>query len=65
MPNRKEDSPPTASLLRRRVSYPPEPQRQGEGVVCEHDVVAGMVVLMDVEDGSFWRGSDEHVEVIV
>jgi hypothetical protein len=52
------------SLLRRRVLYQTD-SCPGEGVVTHHHTESGTVIVMDLDDGSFWRGSEEHVEVIV
>jgi hypothetical protein len=55
----------TTSLRRRRVIYQTDIASFGEGIVTAHDEEKGVVIVMDVEDGSFWRGSDEDIEVIV
>jgi hypothetical protein len=63
------DAPPLphddSSLLKRRVRYPAEHSRFGEGFVTGHDRATRTVIVLDVVDGSFWRGSDSEVEVIV
>ncbi|MFM0386921.1 hypothetical protein [Paraburkholderia dipogonis] len=53
------------SLWKRRVRYPAENSRCGEGFVTGHDRATRTVIVLDVVDGSFWRGSDSEVEVIV
>jgi hypothetical protein len=59
--NTHEPSP----LTRRRVIYQTDVESYGEGVVTAHDEVTGTVIVMDVDDGSFWRGSESHIEIIV
>ena len=53
------------SLFRRRVYYRTGECSCGEGVVTEHDLETDIVIVMDENDGSFWRGSPEQLEVIV
>jgi hypothetical protein len=53
------------SLKRRRVFYQTAAASFGEGVVTCHDVAKGTVIVMDADDGTFWRGSESLVEVIV
>ncbi|CAN7719699.1 hypothetical protein [Paraburkholderia hospita] len=55
----------TSSLRRRRVIYQTDVASYGEGIVTAHDEMTGTVIVMDVDDGSFWRGSDDNIEVIV
>lgn len=55
----------TSSLRRRRVIYRTDVSSYGEGIVTAHDEMTGTVIVMDVDDGSFWRGSDDNIEVIV
>lgn len=54
-----------ASLRRRRVIYQTDVAGFGEGIVTEHDENTGTVIVMDIDDGSFWRGTDDNIEVIV
>jgi hypothetical protein len=58
-------SPCETSLKRRRVLYQTDRARFSEGVVTCHDLVRGTVIVMDANDGTFWRGSESLVEVIV
>lgn len=53
------------SLQRRRVTYQTDIASFGEGIVTSHDMADGTVIVMDTDDGTFWRGSVELVEVIV
>jgi len=55
----------TSPLYRRRVIYQTDVTSYGEGIVTAHDEQTGTVIVMDVDDGSFWRGSDDDIEVIV
>jgi len=55
----------TSPLYRRRVLYRTDVTSFGEGIVTAHDEQTGTVIVMDVDDGSFWRGSDDDIEVIV
>lgn len=59
------ESPIDESLVRRRVSYDIDICTWGEGIVTQHNIRSGMVTVMAIDDGSFWRGHEEHVEVIV
>ncbi|MGF6988398.1 hypothetical protein QFZ99_007962 [Paraburkholderia atlantica] len=54
-----------SSLRRRRVIYQTGPQRYAEGLITAHDKDSGTVIVMDMEDGSFWRRSESQVEIIV
>lgn len=54
-----------SSLRRRRVLYQTDVTSCGEGIVTAHDEITGSVIVMDLDDGSFWRGSYENIEVIV
>lgn len=54
-----------SSLWRRRVRYPGTDLVRSEGFVTGHDPATQTVIVLDVVDGSFWRGSDSDVEVIV
>jgi len=54
-----------ASLRQRRVIYQTDVASFGEGIVTDHDENTGTVIVMDIDDGSFWRGSDDNIEVIV
>jgi len=65
MPEAADHSNDTSPLHRRRVIYQTDAASYGEGIVTAHDELTGTVIVMDVDDGSFWRGSDDHVEVIV
>jgi hypothetical protein len=53
-----------SSLRQRRVFYQTDVSSYGEGVVTEHDQSTGTVTVMDIDDGSFWRGSECLIEVI-
>jgi hypothetical protein len=53
-----------SSLVKRRVLYQIGPTR-AEGVVTAHDLDKGTVTVLNTRDGSFWRGADVFVEVIV
>jgi len=53
------------SLKLRRVTYQTAVDSFGEGVVTDHDLDTGIVIVMDDEDHSFWRGPEELVDVIV
>ncbi|CAB3805030.1 hypothetical protein LMG28688_06091 [Paraburkholderia caffeinitolerans] len=35
-----------------------------EGVVTQHDATNGMVTVLNTDDGSFWRGSENLVEIV-
>jgi hypothetical protein len=48
----------------RRVQYQTGPTDWGEGVVTQHDLDTGMVIVLDTEDGSFWRGPQDCVEIV-
>ncbi|HEX7934181.1 MAG TPA: hypothetical protein VF573_14060 [Paraburkholderia sp.] len=52
-------------LWRRRVRYPAGNARLREGFVTGHDRISGTVIVLDDFNGSFWRGPDTDVEVIV
>ena len=54
-----------ASLRRRRVIYQTDVASFGDGIVTEHGENTGTVIVMDIDDGSFWRGTDDNIEVIV
>jgi hypothetical protein len=54
-----------SSLRRRRVLYQTDVASYSEGVVTTHDEKTGTVIGMDLDDGSFWRGSEDRIEVIV
>jgi hypothetical protein len=54
-----------SSLKRRRVKYETGRERYGEGIVTAHDKDTCTVIVMDMEDGSFWRRSESQVEIIV
>jgi hypothetical protein len=53
------------SLWKRRVRYPAGNARLREGFVTGHDPITRMVVVLDDLNGTFWRGPDADVEVIV
>ena len=53
------------SLFRRRVRYSTGSRSCAEGIVTHHHVDSGTVIVMDLDDGSFWRGQEELIEVIV
>jgi hypothetical protein len=53
------------SLLQKRVLYQTDYGSYGEGIVTQHDLVTDIVVVMDIDDGSFWRGPEDLLEVIV
>jgi hypothetical protein len=65
MPEAADHSNTKSPLHRRRVMYQTDVTSYGEGIVTAHDEQTGTVIVMDVDDGSFWRGSDSDVEVIV
>jgi hypothetical protein len=52
------------SLLMKRVEYQTSRCDFFEGLVVEHDEEAGMVVVVDTDDGTRWRGSEAHVLVL-
>ncbi|WP_454830669.1 hypothetical protein [Paraburkholderia xenovorans] len=52
-------------LSKRRVRYPAGNARLREGCVTGHDPITRMVVVLDDLNGTFWRGPDADVEVIV
>lgn len=52
------------SLRLRRVQYQTGLADWGEGVVTQHDPETGMVTVMDTDDGSFWRGPEDCVEIL-
>jgi hypothetical protein len=53
------------SLWRRRVRYPAAASERSEGFVTRHDLNTRTVIVLDIADGSFWRGSAADIEVIV
>jgi hypothetical protein len=53
------------SLSKRRVRYPAGKSRISEGFVTRHDRATATVIVLDDFDGSFWRGPDADIEVIV
>ncbi|MFP3708487.1 hypothetical protein SB783_31190 [Paraburkholderia sp. SIMBA_009] len=59
-------TPPSGStpLRLRRVLYQTSVADWGEGVVTEHDPDSGMVTVLDTEDGTFWRGHEELLQVV-
>jgi hypothetical protein len=48
----------------RRVQYQTGETAWGKGVVTQHDLDTGMVTVLDTDDGSFWRGPEDLVEVV-
>jgi len=52
-------------LSKRRVRYPAGNARLREGFVTGHDPITQMVVVLGDLNGTFWRGPDADVEVIV
>jgi hypothetical protein len=54
-----------ASLWKRRVLYPTADLKVGEGFVTLHDRATRTVIVLDIVDGTFWRGADDDVEIIV
>lgn len=54
----------TISLRLRRVQYQTGATAWGEGVVTQHDLDTGMVTVLDTDDGSFWRGPEDRVEIV-
>lgn len=53
------------SLCKRRVRYLAANERFREGFVTGHDPITRMVIVLDDFNGTFWRGPDADVEVIV
>jgi hypothetical protein len=58
MPGAVDHSNTTPPLHRRRVIYQTDVTSFGEGIVTAHDERTSTVIVMDVDDGSSWRGSD-------
>ena len=54
----------TTTLRLRRVLYKFLPTGTRSGVVVEHELDRGMVTVLDTEDGTFWRGRAEDVQVL-
>ena len=54
----------TSSLRLRRVLYPTLPAGIRSGVVIEHELDRGMVTILDTEDGTFWRGRADDVQIL-
>ena len=52
-------------LSKRRVRYPAGNAQLREGFVIGHDRISGTVIVLDDLNGTFWRGPDADVEVIV
>ncbi|TCF98486.1 hypothetical protein BZM27_55130 [Paraburkholderia steynii] len=65
MPEAADHSNTTSPLYRRASSILTDVTSFGEGIVTAHDEQTGTVIVMDVDDGSFWRGSDVRHRVIV
>ncbi|MDP9650758.1 hypothetical protein J2793_006232 [Paraburkholderia caledonica] len=65
MPQSSSQPKVVASLWRRRVRYPVGNARLREGFVIGHDRISGTVIVLDDFNGTFWRGPDADVEVIV
>jgi hypothetical protein len=65
MPQSSSQPKVVTSLSRRRVRYPARNARLREGCVTGHDRISGTVIVLDDFNGSFWRGPDADVEVIV
>lgn len=61
---RATSSYPPPTLRLRRVLYQTGIADWSEGVVTEHDTDSGMVTILDTDDGSFWRGPEDLLEVI-
>ncbi|MFC4706544.1 hypothetical protein [Paraburkholderia caffeinitolerans] len=56
--------PDVVSLRLRRVRYTTDAAAMCEGVVTQHDATNGMVTVLNTDDGSFWRGSENLVEIV-
>ncbi|MEK6290823.1 MAG: hypothetical protein V4793_05430 [Paraburkholderia tropica] len=56
--------PGTTPLRLRRVLYQTGATGWGEGIVTEHDQDSGMVTVLDTDDGSFWRGPEDCLEIL-
>ena len=54
----------TSSLRLRRVLYPTLPAGIRSRVVIEHEPDRGMVTILDTEDGTFWRGRADAIQVL-
>lgn len=65
MPHKQHPPHREASLWKRRVRYEAGDSRISEGFVTLHDRSTGTVVVLDDFDGSFWRGPDADIEIIV
>lgn len=52
------------SLRLHRVQYQTGTAAWGAGVVTQHDLDTGMVTVLDTDDGSFWRGPEDRVEIV-
>ncbi|WP_321936207.1 hypothetical protein [Paraburkholderia sp. J8-2] len=52
------------SFRLRRVRYLTDAAATCEGVVTQHDTANGMVTVLNTDDGSFWRGSENLVEIV-
>ncbi|MFM0756077.1 hypothetical protein [Paraburkholderia strydomiana] len=65
MPQSSSQPKVVTSLSRRRVRYPAGNAQHREGFVTGHYWTSGTVIVLDDFNGSFWRGPDTEVEVIV
>ena len=65
MPQSSSQPKVVTSLWRRRVRYPVGNAQLREGFVIGHDRISGTVIVLDDFNGTFWRGPDADVEVIV
>jgi len=65
MPQSSSQPEVVTSLWRRRVRYPVGNAQLREGFVIGHDRISGTVIVLDDFNGTFWRGPDADVEVIV
>ncbi len=54
----------STSLLMKRVEYQTSRIDFYEGIVVEHREDTGEVVVNDLEDGSRWKGNEEHLTVL-
>ena len=53
-----------SSLLFKRVSFRLSRTDSGAGLVVEHHQATGRMRVLDLEDGSLWDGTEDHVEVL-
>jgi len=58
------DAPNDSAMSLRLVLDPTLPAGFRSGVVIEHEVDRGMVTILDIEDGTFWRGRTDSIQVL-